>query len=107
MASRKGINIYIPKYFMAVRNCMHFFVLLEVLSMVWSNGMNPSSILQQFNWSHQLIIVCFFLHFWGFRFLYDLEAIPTKSVGQETVFVGRDYIGEMDSRFWNAYCLID
>ena len=22
MASRKGINIYIPKYFMAVRNCI-------------------------------------------------------------------------------------
>ena len=32
MASRKGINIYIPKYFMAVRNCIKSFVLygLEV-----------------------------------------------------------------------------
>ena len=32
MASRKGINIYIPKYFMAVRNCINNFVLygLEV-----------------------------------------------------------------------------
>ena len=32
MASRKGINIYIPKYFMTVRSCMHIFVLygLEV-----------------------------------------------------------------------------
>ena len=26
MASRKGINIYIPKYFMAVRNCINIFV---------------------------------------------------------------------------------
>ena len=34
MASRKGINIYIPKYFMVVRNCIHIFVLLEFLSMV-------------------------------------------------------------------------
>ena len=56
MASRKGIHIYIPKYFMAVRNCMDIFVLLEFFSMVWSNGMNSSSISQQFNWSHQLII---------------------------------------------------
>ena len=33
MASRKGIHIYIPKYFMAVRNCMNIFVIrgLEVL----------------------------------------------------------------------------
>ena len=57
MASIKGINIYIPKYFMAVRNGIDVFVLLEVLSIVRSNGMNPSSISQQFNWSHQLIIV--------------------------------------------------
>ena len=28
MASRKSRNIYIPKCFMAVRNCMHIFVLL-------------------------------------------------------------------------------
>ena len=27
MASRKGIHIYIPKYFMAVRNCINIFVL--------------------------------------------------------------------------------
>ena len=66
-----------------------FFVLLEVLSMVWPNGMNSSSISQQFNWSHQLIIV-FFVRFWRFRSLYDLKAVPTKSVGQETVFGGRD-----------------
>ena len=59
MVSRKGINIYIPKYLMAVRNCTNIFVLLEVFSMVWSNGMNPPSILQQFNWSDQLIIVIF------------------------------------------------
>ena len=34
MASRKGINIYIPKYFMAVRNCINIFLLygLEVRS---------------------------------------------------------------------------
>ena len=33
MASRTGENICIPKYFMAVRNCIHIFVLygLEVL----------------------------------------------------------------------------
>ena len=33
MASRNGINIYIPKYFMAARNCIIIFVLygLEVL----------------------------------------------------------------------------
>ena len=80
---------------MAVRNCINIFVLLEILFMVWSNGMNPSSILQQFNCSHLLIIV-FFVHFCRFRFLYDLEAIPTKSVGQETVFVGLI-----------PYCLID
>ena len=32
MASRKGITIYILKYFMAVRNCINIFVLygLEV-----------------------------------------------------------------------------
>ena len=32
MASRTGINIYIPKYFTAVRNCINIFVLngLEV-----------------------------------------------------------------------------
>ena len=27
MASRKGVNIYIPKHFMAVRNCMNVSVL--------------------------------------------------------------------------------
>ena len=27
MASRKGINIFIPKYFMAVRNRINIFVL--------------------------------------------------------------------------------
>ena len=27
MASRKSINIYISKYFMAVRNCINIFVL--------------------------------------------------------------------------------
>ena len=91
MTSRKGIYVHIPKYFMAVRNCINNFVLLKVLSMVWSNGMNPSSILQQFNWSHQLIIV-FSVHFWRFHSLYDLEAILTKSVGQETIFVGRDTV---------------
>ena len=26
MASRKGMNICIPKYFMAVRNCINIFV---------------------------------------------------------------------------------
>ena len=33
MANRKGINIYILKYFMAVRNCIDYFVpyRLEVL----------------------------------------------------------------------------
>ena len=91
MASRNGINIYITKYFMAVRNCINVFVLLEVLSMFWSDGMNPSSISQQLNWSNQLIIV-FFVHLWRFYSLYDLEAIPTKSVGQETVFVRRDTV---------------
>ena len=32
MASKKSIDIYIPKYFMAVRNCINGFVLygLEV-----------------------------------------------------------------------------
>ena len=59
--------------------------------MVWSNRMNPSSISQQFNWSHQLIVV-FFVHFWRFHSLHDLEAIPTKSEGKETVFVGRDTV---------------
>ena len=34
MASKKGIHIYIPKHFMAVRNCINIFVLygLEVRS---------------------------------------------------------------------------
>ena len=59
MASRKCTNICIPKYFMAVRMFINTFVLVEVLSMVWSDGRNPSSISQQFNWSHQLIIDCF------------------------------------------------
>ena len=60
--------------------------------MVWSsNGINPSSILQRFNWSHQLLTF-FFVHFWRFPSLYDLEAIPTKSVGQEAVFVGSDTV---------------
>ena len=49
MAKRKGIHIYIPKYFMAVRNYINNFVPLEVLSMVWSNGMNPPSISQKFS----------------------------------------------------------
>ena len=32
MASRTGINIYTPKYFMAVRSCINIFVLgLKVL----------------------------------------------------------------------------
>ena len=33
MASKKGIHIYILKYFMAVRNCINIFVLygLEVM----------------------------------------------------------------------------
>ena len=53
MASRKGIHIYIPKYFMVVRNCINGFVPLEVLSRICSDGINPSSISQQFNWSHQ------------------------------------------------------
>ena len=35
MLSRKGINIYIPKIFMTVRNCMNIFALLQVISMVW------------------------------------------------------------------------
>ena len=50
MASRKCININILKCFMAVRKCINTFVLLEVFSMVWLHGMNPSSISQQFNW---------------------------------------------------------
>ena len=91
MVIRKGIYIYIPKYFMAVRKCINIFVPLEVLSMVGSNGMNPSSISQQFNWLYQLIIV-FMVRFWRLRSLGDLEEIPTKSVGQETVFVGRDTV---------------
>ena len=49
MASRKGIYIYVPKNAMVVRNCINIFVLLDVVSEVWSNGMNPSSISQQFN----------------------------------------------------------
>ena len=48
--------------------------------------MNPLFILQQFNWSHQLIIGDFLCTFGSP--LYDLEAIPTNFVGQETVFVG-------------------
>ena len=58
MASRKSRNVYIPKYFMAVRNCINNFVLygLEVrLCRISANyvvlatagtlnaGMNPSS----------------------------------------------------------------
>ena len=71
MASRKGIhNIYIPKCFMAVRNCISIIFLLEVISMVWSNGMNPSSISQQFN-----LVTSTDEVFWRFRSLYDLEAI--------------------------------
>ena len=60
MASKKCINIYIPKYFMAVRNYINTYIRkyvctsIEVLSMVWSYGMNPSSISQQFNWSEGL-----------------------------------------------------
>ena len=53
---------------MVVRNCIHIFVLLEVLSIVWSNGMDSSSISQQFKWSHLLIIV-FFVLFGRFRSL--------------------------------------
>ena len=36
MASRTGINIYIPKYFMAVRNCINIFGFygLEVLTVL-------------------------------------------------------------------------
>ena len=31
MASRKGLNIYIPKYFLAARNCVHtYFCFLGV-----------------------------------------------------------------------------
>ena len=59
--------------------------------MVWPNGMNSSSISKQSSWSHQLIIA-FFVHSLSFRSLCDLEAIPTKSVGQETVFVGRNIV---------------
>ena len=36
MASKKCTNIYIPKYFMAVRNFIKKNVLLEVVSLVWS-----------------------------------------------------------------------
>ena len=53
--------------------------------------MNPSSISQQFQLVTRIGTV-FFVHFWRFRSLFDLEAIPTKSVGQETVFVGRDTV---------------
>ena len=56
---------------------------------IWSDEMSPSSISQQFNWSHQLIFLKN-VHFWRFRSLYDLEGIPTMSVEQETVFVERD-----------------
>ena len=90
MASRKGIHIYIPKYFMTVRDCINIFVLLKVLFMVWSNGMKPSSISQQLNWSQQLIILFFVCR--RCRSLYNLEAIPIKSVEWETVFVGRDTV---------------
>ena len=76
---------------MAVRKYINIFVLVNVLSMVWLYGMNPLSISQQFNWSHQLIIV-FFVHFCRFRSRYDMEATPTKSIGQETVFVGHDIV---------------
>ena len=34
----------------------------------------------------------FFVHLWRFRSLYDLEAIPTKSVGQKIVFVERNTV---------------
>ena len=57
--------------------------------MVWSHGMNPSSISQQFNWSHQLMIV-FLCTSRGSP--YDLEAILTTSAGQETVFVERTIV---------------
>ena len=30
MASREGITIYLPKYFMAVRNCRNIFVLYRL-----------------------------------------------------------------------------
>ena len=30
MASRKGINIYIPRYVMAVRNCINMFILYRL-----------------------------------------------------------------------------
>ena len=30
MANRKGINIHVPKYFMAVRNCINIFVLYRL-----------------------------------------------------------------------------
>ena len=92
MASRKGIYIYVPKNAMVVRNCINIFVLLDVVSEVWSNGMNPSSISQQFNSSHQLMIVFFVHYVWRFCSLYGLKAIPTKSVGQRIVFVGRDTV---------------
>ena len=54
MASKKCINIFITNYFMAVRKCIityipNIFVLLEVLSMIWSHEINPSSILQRFD----------------------------------------------------------
>ena len=90
MANRKGIHIYIPKYFMAVRNCINIFVLVEVLSIVWSIKWNEPAIHYA---TAQLVIPIesrfFCAGFWRFRSLYDLEAIPIKSVGQETVFVGR------------------
>ena len=30
MASRKSLNIYVLKYFMAVRNCINIFLLCEL-----------------------------------------------------------------------------
>ena len=35
MASRTGINIYIPTYFMAVRNCINIFVLDGLESLLY------------------------------------------------------------------------
>ena len=45
----------------------------------------------KFNRSHQLIVVVF-VHIRRSNSLYDLEAIPTKCVGQDTAFVGRDTV---------------
>ena len=57
MASRTGIHIYFPKYFMAVRHCIIILVLLGALSVVWLNGLNLPFISQQFNCPYQLIVV--------------------------------------------------